>query len=246
MKTQTIEQHTKSGWLMNAGRSAVIVVMVACSIVPATASINLNSSRSNIYRAQTIDPHQFGPAGTPVPNFSGFTTNSRAVGTKGISGNLEFQSGGDGAVKQQGTDWNGNFSPGDYLLWTNSPGQGPLILQFDTPLSQIGAQIQADSYGAFTAQIDAYHDGTLLASFQASGFSNNNGDGSAIFLGVDDTQREINMIVYSIVSCTSDCNDFAINDISVSTGATPEPGTLALFGSGVLGLSGLLRQRLRG
>ena len=29
-------------------------------------------------------------------------------------------------------------------------------------------------------------------------------------------------------------------------GATPEPGTLALFGSGVIGLSGLLRRRLRG
>lgn len=29
-------------------------------------------------------------------------------------------------------------------------------------------------------------------------------------------------------------------------GSTPEPGTLALFGSGVIGLSGLLRRRLRG
>jgi hypothetical protein len=29
-------------------------------------------------------------------------------------------------------------------------------------------------------------------------------------------------------------------------GSTPEPGTLALFGSGVVGLSGLLRRRLRG
>ena len=29
-------------------------------------------------------------------------------------------------------------------------------------------------------------------------------------------------------------------------GSTPEPGTLALFGSGVVGLGGLLRRRLRG
>jgi PEP-CTERM motif len=29
-------------------------------------------------------------------------------------------------------------------------------------------------------------------------------------------------------------------------GSTPEPGTLALFGSGVIGLSGLLRRRLHG
>jgi hypothetical protein len=38
---------------------------------------------------------------------------------------------------------------------------------------------------------------------------------------------------------------FGLDDISL-TSQTPEPGTLMLLGSGVLGLGGLLRRRLLG
>jgi hypothetical protein len=242
MKTQTFEQHTQSGWLMNTVRFAVVAVTLACSIVPAMASINLNSSRSNVYGYQPIDPGQLGPAGTPVESGDSIDKNFDLTTLKAT---FAFMGGGSGQVGQQGSNWAGNFAPGDFLLWTNSPGQGPLALQFNLGLAQVGAQIQPDFYGPFVAAIAAYDaNGNPLGYFTEAGVSNGNGDGSAIFLGVDDTVPEIRTIVYSIVSCTSDCNDFAINDISFSTGATPEPGTLALFGSGVLGFGGLLRRRL--
>ena len=131
-------------------------------------------------------------------------------------------------------------------MWTNSPGQGPLVLQFKTPIAEVGAQIQSDFYGPFVAGIAAYDvNSNLLGFFTEAGFSNANGDGSAIFLGINDDVPEIGSIAYSIVSCTNDCNDFAISQVTTST-ATPEPGTLALLGSSVLGLSGFLRRRLRG
>ena len=42
------------------------------------------------------------------------------------------------------------------------------------------------------------------------------------------------------------CQSGSIGTPQTFLGSTPEPGTLALFGSGVIGLSGLLRRRLLG
>jgi hypothetical protein len=38
--------------------------------------------------------------------------------------------------------------------------------------------------------------------------------------------------------------DFTINTQGITTSATPEPGTFALFGSGLLGLAGFVRRKI--
>jgi hypothetical protein len=48
----------------------------------------------------------------------------------------------------------GNFAPGEELLWDHMIGPD-ITLTFATPVDAAGAAIQADYYGAFTAQIRA-------------------------------------------------------------------------------------------
>jgi hypothetical protein len=188
---------------------------------------------------------QLGATGTAIPN--GFTATS--VGGIGVTG--VFSGRGQGIVGRQcpftGCDWAGNFAPGDALLWTGVPGQGPVTLSFSQGVSGAGFQIQADYFGKFNAELQAFNGPNLLATFFDTGNSNGQEDNSAIFFGVLDlTGADITSIKIGTFACTQNCGDFAINQLwlnpSPST-STPEPATMMLLSSG-LGLLGFLRRKL--
>ncbi|HZU44981.1 MAG TPA: PEP-CTERM sorting domain-containing protein [Terriglobales bacterium] len=193
----------------------------------------------------SADWSQLGSPGTLVSS----PFNATTVGGIGITGS--FAGGGNGTVMQEGNNWFGNFAINDFVLWTNTdpnlPGQGPLTLALSKGVSQIGAQIQADFYGAFTAQIQAFSGNTLLGTFSESGNSTSDEDNSAIYLGIKDLSgANITSIVISLTDCAQNCTDFGINQLSLSTGQVgqvPEPGSLMLLGSGLLGLGGFARRR---
>src|SRR5690349_9154939 len=151
----------------------------------------------------------FGPPFTTIPNNSfaySFFFGETAV--------VSFAQGGDGERVDQGNGWNGNFRNGDELLWTNSPGQGPLTFTFECcGVRGVGANIQTDFFGPFTALIQGFSfSGALIDSFSEDGYSN--GDGSAIFIGLNDRNiTDIQSVTFSITSCMADCNDFAINQL---------------------------------
>ncbi len=157
------------------------LALLACSTLPAMAA-TFTTSKSGIKSVAIVDWSQFGQPGTWIQNrswayasdgstlnviFEGPNPSGRAIATKGISGISPTPKGEE---RQQAIDdqdnWFGNLPGEETALWTNSPGQGPLLLQFDHGIAGVGAQIQTDFFGAFTVQMDAYSDDTLLGTFR--------------------------------------------------------------------------------
>jgi hypothetical protein len=183
-----------------------------------------------------------GPDNTPINN--PFSANT--IGGIGITGS--FRGAGTGFVAVEdpiSRSWVGNFTIGDVLIYNNALGAISLVL--NTGVSQVGAQIQSTFYGPFTAEIDAYSGATLLGSFLENGNSNDLENGSAIYLGVQDsTSANITKVVFSLTSAASTPADFAINGLSVTppgAATVPEPASWMLLCS-VLAVVGLTRRRV--
>jgi hypothetical protein len=108
--------------------------------------------------------------------------------------------------------WVPGFTTGDTLIWTSDAangGNGPITLAFSKAIVGAGALIKADGPGQFTAQIQAFNNGTLLGTF--SQVSNSTGD--PVYLGVNDISgANVTSVVFSLTACAQgSCNDFALD-----------------------------------
>lgn len=159
--------------------------------------------------------------------------------------NATLSSGGSLEKRTQGPSWNGNFSDGEALIWTNQ--QGPdITLTFANLVRGVGAQIQADFFGDFTAEIIG-SDGGVLGTFTENGYSDSSGEGSAIFIGLLSDTANIKSIRFDLTSASDgSTNDFAIGHVSIASGgAVPEPASWALMILGMGAVGGLARTRRR-
>jgi len=180
----------------------------------------------------SVNWSQLGSSYTSIANPFTFTT------ADGVAGTGSYAS-GTGEVRQQNNGWAGNFADGDFLNWTTDVGNGPLTLNFSQGFTQIGAQIQSDYFGAFTAQIC-----DVNGCVSEDGNSTSAGDDSAIYIGIS-SATPIDSVTFSLTSASYDPNDFAINQVSLDGGASPvpEPSSLLLFGSGLVGFAGAMRRK---
>ncbi len=144
-----------------------------------------------------------------------------------------------------GTDWQGNFLPGDRLLTSFTTNYFPLTVIFATPVFGAGANIQLDPHEPFTAFIEAFNGGTSLGIVTEDGVSNGNQDGSAIFIGFLDPNAEITSVVFGLTTPTD--SDFAINALRINTNGVPEPSSFYLLAGALLLFASrqLIRDRLR-
>lgn len=226
----------------------ILVVFLALLCMGTLAyadSFTIFATRADQNPTDIIDWGQLGAPGTFVPSPASVTSFGGLNATAGIAGpNM--------VAMQQGTTWNGNFDFGENLLWTGNPnliagtGPGPITINFAQGVSSVGFAIQSDFFGAFSATLQVYGSGGLLFTLTGIGNSNNFDDGSALFMGVGDLSgANITQIVIS-ESDQFATNDFAIDAVSITTGGgqVPEPSSIALLGSGLLTMAGVLRRKL--
>lgn len=187
-----------------------------------------------------IDWGQLGPDLTASSSPASVTSFNGLGATVSIAGTTMF------TVVDYFGSWIGNFEAGENLLYTGNQeggGPGPMTIAFATGVSSVGFQVQDVFFGGFTATLQAFNGSNPLFSLMMNGMSNGNNDGSAIFMGIGDlTGPNITSIVISDQG-VSDANDFAINAVSLVTSSVPEPSSIALLSSGLLGMAGIFRRK---
>jgi hypothetical protein len=175
----------------------------------------------------SIDWLQLGPTYTVLAGPQNFTSTGGLTGVVSSVGNVLER-------RDQNNGWGGNFAPGAHLLWDRQVGPD-ITLTFSQGVFAVGAQIQSDYYGPFTAQVFG-EGGINLGTFTENGNSTSNGDNSAIFIGLQSTSADIMSIQFTLTNATLAPNDFTIGPVQLSMSAVPEPAT---WGMMLLGFAGL-------
>ena len=193
------------------------------------------TSQSALGANDSVNWSQLGTTRTNLTGPSVWVSNNGNSGSVGLA-----YAGSPLHILQQGNGWNGNFATGESLVFNKDDGES-IFLHTSTAMRGVGAQIQADQFGPFSATITAFNSyGYVLGTFTEDGNSTASGDGSAIFIGLSDSSMDISAVEFS-VSSYSGYNNLAIGSLSLCS--APEPGSLFLLGSGLAGALAALRLR---
>jgi hypothetical protein len=212
------------------------LAFLAAGARPAAAQTTFVATRAAIGANDLIDWSGIGPDFTVAPNPFSISSNG------GLGASVS-QAGGAFVRLTQDSSVGGNFGPGDAVLFTGG-NNGPVTIEFATPVFAAGAQFQTDFIGDYTARIEAFDaGGGLLGSFDFAGVSGSSfpGDNTAVFAGVSNPSAVIKSIRYTGLTAVSSPNQFVINQVSLRV--IPEPASLTLLGAGLLPLGLKLRRR---
>ena len=218
-------------------------ILAAFSVAQADTILLVTSPQPG---ASTVDWSQLGAAGQVLPH--SFLAIGNDPNSDSVTGKFAAPNTNKGTLAVQGTNWSGDFNAGDYLVWAghltngNPVGVGPLSLTFALGgYNFVGAYFQQDYYGAFTANLEFYNGTNLLGSVTESGVSSGT-PGTAMFIGGYDVNGPNITRVVCSETAGSHTTDFAIGTLYY--GVVPEPGTMVLLGSGLIGLAGFARRRM--
>jgi hypothetical protein len=172
--------------------------------------------------------------------------------TSNLSRTGSISDGGQFTGLVEGTDWFGNFTVGNNVLYTGDPNNpfaaaSSFTMNFNTAVAGLGLQITSNFYGAFTAKLEVFNGASSLGVFNVAGVMDGNEDGTAPFLGALSDAVNINRAVFTLTSNTG--AGFGVNRLltrDTPSGGTPvpEPATLGLVSLGALGAA-LRRRRQR-
>jgi len=184
----------------------------------------------------------------PTPGTGTYTTDTTNYGGGDGSGNFITSLGPFGFSNPQSE----NNVPNSWATWGCPPqtescspnvlwNQGFSTLTITTSDIQniIGFELEPDQFQQ--EQVNATFHSSTGDSFTLS--LSPNGSGGALLFAVHDMTAGAHITSVDIVDTAGD--DFAIAQLrSGEVTSTPEPGSILLFGSGILGLAGVLRRKM--
>lgn len=151
----------------------------------------------------------------------------------------------------EGTDWFGNFSVGDHVLFTGdvndlAAAASMWTLNLNTPVAGLGLQITSSFYVAFTASLEAFNGATSLGILNIAGVTDGSEDGTAPFLGAISNGAKIDKAVFTVTSNAGaglGVNRLLTTDIAAAS--VPEPGTLSILAMSLIGIAAIGRRGRR-
>ncbi len=194
----------------------------------------------------TVNWCQFGCSFGTFLTPTNWVSSGADTGEVGLNG-----TGQDWYNLQEDNGWSGNFSPGMGVVYNGAafyeaPG-ADIVMTFDQAEQGAGAYFQSDNYGSFEATITLYDSSFLsLGTYTATGNSNDNDDGSAIFLGAYDATADVWAIQFDAVGGGDFEPDFGIGEAGLyyPAASTPEPASMLLIAPALLGLAAFGRKRI--
>ena len=204
------------------------------------------TTNPNAFTQDYINWCQFGCTFAGETSPQPWVSNDAATGTIGLH-NGGFQ--GFYSLRQGpllGINWVGNFPSGMGVIYNGYQflsQQAGIRITFDSAVEGVGAYIQGDTHGPFSATITLFdRNGNPLGSFTADGASNLN-VGTALFIGAYGVGPIFAAEFDTIDAAGHD--DFALGTLKFNS-SIPEPSSLLLFASSVIGVAGVIRRRWRG
>lgn len=229
--------------LLASSLTAGMVTLAALVVAPGTsaASVVQYGSRAAFDALggyTPVDWGAFGPAGTMISTPDSRTFGGLDVGVGSSQGVL--------ARHDEGTDFSGDFAPGDHLLTDAGSKSDSFIIRFGTPVSGFGTQIDPHYMtGLFSGVVDVFSAAnTLLYAAAFSGDATMAQDNSAPFVGVLSSLADISYAEFWINQTDPNLpprsGALAINRLDVI--AVPEPASLMLMLAGLAGVAALRRR----
>jgi hypothetical protein len=215
----------------------------------ASATLTLVTNRGDLGADDYIDWQTFIPSGDGyIDGVGGGNTHSgNSFSVYGILGHPEYPV----QVRRDADDlhweYQHDYLPGDAFA-RGSYGSTPtleggnLTLDFLSPVSAVGSQVQSRVGTEFTVQIDAFAGSNLLGTFYLDGVRKGLVDGSAPFVGVSSSSANITRVVYRVTNDETNSDlvnsygkEVWVNEISLRNVApVPEPASIAALGLGVV------------